>query len=151
MLFYVFAVLCMVVASETYTRSGEILGRSSETSGWHSLYNLLGSVVAPALVVVLFIWGFIAYGWWVAPLVVIGISYVVSMAYAERMWHLGCPHGPWRSTARHGVCCLRHYSALRALIAPVRQVAWSALEMPVAAALLHCTQYVRLIPRHLSS
>lgn len=87
MLFYVFAVLCMVVASETYTRSGEILGRSSETSGWHSLYNLLGSVVAPALVVVLFIWGFIAYGWWVAPLVVIGISYVVSMAYAERMWH----------------------------------------------------------------
>jgi predicted membrane channel-forming protein YqfA (hemolysin III family) len=86
-LFYIFAVLFMVIASETYTRSGATLSRSAQTSSWYSLYSLLGSVVAPLLVVALFVWGFIAYGWWIALLVVIGISYVVSMAYAERMWH----------------------------------------------------------------
>ncbi len=87
MLFYIFAVLFMVLASETYSRSGDILARSARGNGWHSLYNLVGSVLAPVLVIALFVWGFVVYGWWVALLVVIGISYVIGMIYAERMWH----------------------------------------------------------------
>ena len=88
MIFYLGAVSFLVIACESYTRSNPHTKRPARNNSSEFIYNFVGALIAPVVVVGFFIWGFFAYDWWVPVATLLGCSFVVSRILGKYMKEL---------------------------------------------------------------
>ncbi len=88
MIFYLSAVSFLVLSCESYTRSNPYTKRPARDSSSEFIYNIVGALVAPAVVIGMFVWGFFAYQWWIPIVTLLGCSFLVSRLLGKYMGKL---------------------------------------------------------------